>query len=42
MNIQKKTLIIISSAFILMIALIGAASRMIVLKSFGCVPLFTH
>lgn len=34
MNIQKKTLIIISSAFILMIALIAVASRMIVLESF--------
>ncbi|MEZ4529203.1 MAG: ATP-binding protein, partial [Desulfobacterales bacterium] len=34
MNIQKKTLLIISSAFVLMIALIAAASRMIVLKSF--------
>ncbi|MGE0085058.1 MAG: CHASE4 domain-containing protein [Desulfococcaceae bacterium] len=34
MNIQKKTLLIISSAFILMIALIAVASRMIVLKSF--------
>jgi len=34
MNIQKKTLLIISTAFVLMIALIAAASRMIVMESF--------
>jgi PAS domain S-box-containing protein len=35
MNTQKKTLLIVSALFIIMIALIGAASRMIAMESFS-------